>query len=228
MANSKLTQLQAKTLIQQYIEDPNAVHWSDSGTPSNLELACDLAYDELWGEILEIDPWLLSLTETITSLTSPGYIDLDSDLTNRFYRLQQLVRDDQPYSKADPKDVTFDVGQSELIVAKNYRYWFVGDYLYLSPLSTTEDVDITYSFYPDRFSGLADGTAITWPEGHESAFIYNMAIRLMAKGGQEDSGQMLPYLADQAWKRLLSAVKRRAVGPLVVRAHDQPQDWGSD
>ncbi len=67
-----LTKAQYRTLTQQWLDDPSAKFW----TAANLDLLIQVTQDSLWTDILEKSPYYVSQLDTLTSLTTPGYIDL--------------------------------------------------------------------------------------------------------------------------------------------------------
>jgi hypothetical protein len=227
-----LTKANARTLIQHYLDDTGGVRWSSSGSPSPLDLALGLIYDDLWGELLEIAPFMRSITDTITSSdidSTKGTIDLSEAgalLTQRLFRIQEVLRDGRPFGQLDPKDALWDDADSALVSTTDYRWWLKEEELWLSPVDTSTTVYIKYAPFPAAFTGLAETAAIDWPSGHEQAFILKAAATLMAKGNMEENG-MLFGLGERAWKRTLSHVKRYGIGPLSLRAGSgRRQDWG--
>lgn len=203
-------------LVAEMIDDPDNQRWS----AANLKAIISMVYDQLWGEMLEIASWLLSTTESETSLTSPGYLDVGNggDLSNRLFRIQKVVRDDKEYTKAQPTSVSIDSANSEIIYAPDYTYFFFGSHLYLFPLDTTTDVDVTYSYYPPEYEDLGDAAEITWPQGHDLALVLEAAATLLIRGGAEDPSGILA-LAERAKQRMFSAIKRRELGPLFVHGN---------
>ncbi len=225
-----LTQSQTKTLISQFMDDASNKRWSDTGAPSPLEIAAGLVYDQAWSEIIDEAPWIVSKREVVAAaaLTSPGYIDTVSggDLTNRFHRVQKIFRDGVEYSPAMLDEVVIDETNSKLLSAPNRTYWVIGKHIWLSPLSTSQTVDIRYSYMPTAFNGLGDSVSIAWPDGHELAFVYRAAYELLGKGNVEETTE-LRNNADKSWKTLLRYVRRRYPGPRTMRVAGDPLEWGS-
>jgi hypothetical protein len=206
-----LTKAQIRTQIQQTLDDASATMYS----ATNLDILTGLVIDELWTDILDFAPWYTSALDTITTgpkLVSPGYVDL-TQLAQRFHRLQHVVRNNMVYRGQHPLDTL--VVANTALVGSDFTYRLYGNQLWLLPLSmsATEPIELRYSYKPPLFTGLADGTAITWPDGHEAAIIYKTATRAMTKGAREDNS-VLRQEANEAYDRLISAVRRREIGPI--------------
>lgn len=208
-----LTKAQARMLTREWLDDPQAKRWSDA----RIDLAIQLALDDLWTDMLDMQSSLTSQLHTITSLHSPGYIDLrlatsGGDLTQRFYRVQHVTRGGREYRPVDPRDVVIE--SNEAIVGPDFTYYVLGDQLWLFPLSTTDDVELRYSFKPTPFTAMTDGMNIPFPEGSESAYVLLASATTMAKGGAEDIGQLMS-LAQQARDRCYAAIRRQYHGMTV-------------
>lgn len=219
-----LTKALARAQIRQLIDDPNSKLWTDA----NLDQLTELAMDEMWSDLLAYAPFLTSQLDTIASLTSPGYLDLrittdGGALSKRFHKLQSIVRNGTTYTKYDPRDSIIELNKE--IFAPTESYSFMGDQLWLFPLDINTDVEIRYSFKPVGFVSLADGTKVTWPDGHDSAYIYEIAARAVSKGGREDNQGFL-QLAAKSWDRLLETVRKRQIGMTVPWTADSQHDFG--
>ena len=226
-----LTQLQSKTLIAQFMDDASNSRWSDTGSPSNLELAAAKIYDQGWSELLDEAPWIRSTRQVITAatFTDPGFIDtaVGGDLTGRFYRVQKILRAGREITPEMIDAFVIDQANDDLIVGVSDHYWFIGDQLWLSPLDDSdESMDIRYSSLPADYAALPDGTAISWPEGHELAFVYRAAYELMGKGSVEETAELRSN-AERSWKSVLRYVRRRYPGPRIMLASGDPLNWGS-
>jgi len=189
---------------------------------SHLDVVTGMVIDEMWSEILEMSPYFLSARQEITStdISDPGYIDMSAVLTSRFHRVQKLLRDNTEYSYEDPKEFVIDQTADTLLVGRYYRYWFIGDELWMSPLNdTSSTVDLRYSYLPPLYTGLLDTATVVWPDGFESAAVFETAYRLM---GEDE----LKRSADASWRRLKSYIKRRYPGPMVIHAHGHSRDFG--
>ncbi len=128
----------------------------------------------------------------------------------------------------DNRDITLEGSKVKASNAgQSHKYLFLGDQIHLFPYNLTDDVELRYSFYPTLFDGLADGTAVQWPEGHEDALILTAAARAMAKGSREDATQ-LATLAGAAVQSMLEVIERRAPGPKMPYLDDTPIEWGSE
>jgi hypothetical protein len=219
-----LTKALARTMIQQVIDDPNATLWS----ATNLDQLAELALDEMWSDILNYNPWFTSQLDTVLNLTSPGYLDLrlvadGGHLSKRFHRLQSIVRGGTTYSKYDPRDTVVELSKS--LWAPDNSYIFLGDQIWLFPFDLTTDVEIRYSYKPTAFTVLTDATKVTWPEGHDTAYVYEIAARAMTKGDRESNDSIL-QMASKSWDRLLDFVRRRQIGPTVPWSVDSSVDFG--
>lgn len=219
-----LTKAQARTQIRQLLDDPNSTMWTDA----NLDQLTELAMDEMWSDLLSYNSYLNSQLDTITSLTTPGFIDLrivadGGALSKRFHKLQSVVRGGTTYTKYDPRDTLVELNAE--IFAPTESYVFIGDQLWLFPLDTTTDVEIRYSFKPAGFVSLTDGTKVTWPDGHDSAYIFEIAARALVKGEREDNLRML-NIAGKAWDRLIETVRKRQIGPMVPWTPDSQHEYG--
>lgn len=218
-----------RSLVQQMTDDAG-IRW----TAANLDLLTEAVYDEAWSEILDQSPWYNSFRQVISAtsdLADPGFLDTSvagTKLTNRLYRVQKVMRNRCEYSPADSFDHLFDQANDEHLVGGPYRYMFIGDQLWFTPLNdTSDDIDMRYSFLPASYDGLMDATAISWPDGHEKALVFRVALNAMAKGSAEDSKE-IALLEKAAWKRLHSYLKRRSPGPLTITGPFGPNDWGGE
>jgi len=219
-----LTKAQARALTREWLDDPNAKRWSDL----RIDLAIQLCIDDLWTDLLDMQPNLTSQLHTITSLVSPGYIDLrlttvGGQLTQRFYRVQHVTRDGREYRWADPRDIA--IASNGVIAGPELTYYVQGDLLWLFPLDTSTPVELRYSFKPTPFTAMTDGMNIPFPEGSESAYVLAASALTMAKGGEEDFGP-LATLAQQSRDRCYAAIRRQYHGMSVPYSTGTGQDMG--
>ena len=222
------TKAQTRTLIQQLIDDNDAKLWS----AANLDLLTQLRHDALWAEFHDFQAWFTSQLDTLTSLTTPGFIDTrltaTGDLSKRILRVQAVTRNGRQYSLADARNFTIEnailVGRSG---ADHFSYTRLGDQLHLFPYNTDDDVEIRYTHLPTAYDGLADGTDVDWPEGHEMALIADVASWAMSRGSAEDVTQMCDMAKMEKFK-LIDHISRTAIGPLSPFWADDPIQWGSD
>lgn len=226
-----MTQDQARTLIQQFMDD-SGIRWSSTGSPSNLDLAIDGLYDSFWAEILVDVPYIRSTYEVIagSSTTSPGYLDTTEAgalLAERLFRVQKLFRNDREYSPDLPNEFVVDQAGATLDVGSQDRYFFMGDQMWMTPFDTSADIALRYSHYPTAWNSIATGaTAIEWPDGHELAFVTRAAAALMAKGSTESVSE-LERLASRLWESMMAAVKRKYPGPQTIQGHGTARQFGS-
>lgn len=219
-----MTRVEAETLIRELADDPDGARWSDF----NLRLLASVTLDDLWSDLLTSVPGFLSQLDTVTSLDSPGYLDtrLVADggkLSQRFFRIQSLTRDDQEYSQVQGHQVVLE--DSERLVGPDHSWIRYGDALYLLPLELTPEVEIRYSYLPTKWSDLGGNTEVPWPDGHEFVYVQEIAGRAMLKGSAEDPTRIL-QLADSARRRCIAHCQKVGPGPLMMRFLEDPVAWG--
>lgn len=215
-----LTKAQLRTSVRSYLDDPDARRW----TNPELDLIIQFVLDDLWSDMLDVAGYLTSQYQQITTLHAPGYIDLrlaiyGGDLTQRFYRLQQVVANGQQYFAKDPRDylltaasATGDVTSIRGIVEQRGSYQFLGDQLWLSPLADNGSlIEIRYSFKPTAFSQMTDGTSVPLPEGQEHGIVLLAAGHAMAKGNAEEATQLLK-MGEVSREKLMNSIRRQYQG----------------
>jgi len=218
-----VTKFDFRQLIRDALDDPKAARWKDE----LLDLWTTLTLDSMWGELLQIDAFVTNQLDTLTSLTSPGYIDkrLSStgDLTQRLYRIKSIVRNGREVEEGDARNFLL---ESDILLAGfQPGYWHLGDRIYINPLNTVDDVEVSYSFKPAPFVDLGDESDVVWPDGYDAAVIYEVAGRMLAKGAAEDNQGFL-VLADAEFGRLKAAVQRKSLGPIMIMNMDSDVGWG--
>jgi len=231
-----LTKAQYRSMVRQYLDDPNAKRWTDSF----IDIAIQLVMDDIWTDMLDQAPFLTSQLQTISTLHSPGFIDLrlatnGGDLSQRFYRIQLVKAPATPgtqqariYYPKDPRDYLLGSGDTSVIVATRFTYEIKGDqlWLYSSDLEFgPAPIDIRYSFKPPAFTSWADGSLIPWPEGGESAAVYAAAAHTMAKGNAEEAAQLM-LIADKAKDRMLASIRRQYLGSTVPFTTENAHAFG--
>lgn len=232
-----LTKAQVRSQVRQMIDDPSAKRWSDS----NLDQLIELVLDDLYGEILDIAPYINTQYQQIgLPLHPPGFIDLrqtiyGGDLTQRFYRLQQLIADGRQYFCKDPRDflmvassLTGDVStiQASTGVEQRFSYQFLGNQLWLHPLgNVTTFVEIRYNFKPTQFTSLTNGSIVDMPEGSNRAIVNLSAAEALTKGNAEDAQQFL-MLGQDAKEKLINSIRRQYHGMMVPFAASNMWEWG--
>jgi hypothetical protein len=112
-----------------------------------------------------------------------------------------------------------------VVVGPDSHFCFLGDYLYMFPLSATNQVELRYSSLPPAFTGLANGDTVVFPSGYEAAYLYKAAARCIIQGEKEENN-FLSREAAIAYDKLLSAIKRRR-GPAVPFDHKSGLEFGS-
>jgi len=218
-----VTKANFRILIRSAVDDPNAARWSDAV----MDLFTAATIDSMYSDLFQVAPFLTSQLDTLTSLTSPGYFDkritATGDLSQRLFRIQTIVRNGTTYTQGKALNLVME--NSVEITGLPTTYILLGDLVYLFPLNTTDDVEIRYSFRPASYDDLADASDVVWPDGYETAAIYETAGRLLAKGAAEDNQGYLA-LAGSEFGRLKSAVIRGSVGPLTIMNMDESVAWG--
>ncbi|SRR6266571_8931684 len=232
-----LTKAQVRSQIRQMIDDPAAKRWSDG----NLDQLIELVFDDLYGEILDMAPYLNSQYQQIgLPLRAPGYIDLrqtnfGGDLTQRFYRLQQLVADGRQYFGKDPRDflmvassLTNDVStiRASTGVEQRFSYQFLGNQLWLHPLgNVTTFVEIRYNFKPTQFTLLTNGSQVDMPEGSYRAIVNLAAAEALPKGNAEEA-QQFRQMGEDAKEKLMYSIRRQYHGMMVPFSPSNQWEFG--
>jgi len=223
-----LTKFDFRQLLRDALDDPKQARWKDE----ILDLFTGLTLDSMWGELLQIDPFVTNQVDTLTSLTSPGYIDkrlsslpaaFKGDLSQRLYRIKSIVRNGRELEEGDARN--FVLENDILLAGFRPAYWHIGDRIYVTPLDTADDVEVSYSFKPASYNDQDDGDDVVWPDGYETAPIYETSGRMLTKGGAEDNQGHL-ILADSEFGRLKAAVQRRSLGPVMILNMDDDVGWG--
>jgi len=232
-----LTKAQVRTQVRQMIDDPSAKRWSDG----NLDQLIELVLDDLWGEILDMAPYINSQYQQIAlPLHAPGYIDLRTttfggDLTQRFYRLQQLIADGRQYFVKDPRDflmvassLTNDVStiRASTGIEQRFSMQFLGNQLWLHPLgNVTTFVEIRYNFKPIGFTSLTNGFQVDMPEGSNRAIINLSAAEALTKGNVEEA-QQFRTMGEDAKEKLMYSIRRQYHGMMVPFSPSNQWEFG--
>ena len=232
-----LTKAQVRTAVRQMIDDPSAKRWSDP----NLDQLIELVLDDLYGEILDMAPYINSQYQQIgLPLHTPGFIDLrqtafGGDLTQRFYRLQQCIADGRHYFAKDPRDYlmtattpTGDVttNAASTGIEQRFSYQFLGNQLWLHPLgNVTTFVELRYNFKPIGFTSLTNGNIVDMPEGSNRAIINLAAAEALPKGNVEEA-QQFRLMGGEAKQMLMNSIRRQYHGMMVPFAPSNMWEWG--
>ena len=232
-----LTKAQYRTMVRQWLDDPNAKRWTDA----SIDLAIQFALDDLWTDILDDAPWMTSQLQTITSLHTPGgFIDLrqtafGGDLTQRFYRAQLVKGAADAGSQAariyypkDPRDFLLTGGDASVIVATRFTYEIKGDQLWLYSSDMQfgpTPIDLRYSYKPTPFTQLTDSFNVQFPEGSEAAAILLAAANTMAKGNAEENAQLM-NMAEMSRQRMLAAIRRQWLGSMQPYTTQSTHEFG--
>lgn len=223
-----LTRTQAEALIRQFADDPQSKHWSDA----NLRLLAGIVIDGLWGELLGFQPRLTTALDTVTVLTTPGYVDTAAgeDLTQRFFKVQSIVRDGAEYAEVDPRNVLIEDNEAKVSEGSFNGRWFQrGEEVHLLPYELTPEVEFRYSYLPESFNTLEAGDTVTWVDGYELAYVYAVAAHMMSKGGYEDKGSAEMFAkSEREMGRLREKIEKLGPGPMMPFHADHPQQYGSE
>lgn len=214
---------EVRTLVRSMLDDESREIWSDA----TLDMLIEIVLDDLWADILDTSAWSTSQLDVLTSLVSPGFVDLrpivdGGQLTQRFYRIQSVVRNGYTYSYTDPRHNLID--NNLVLIGGPYTYSVYGYQLYLfgpNGLELTPSVEVRYNYRPAKFTGLAETDIMPFLDGQESALIYLAALQAMSRAKVE-AKQGLAMLAEQSRQRMMSSVRRQYVGPIVPFSTDGP------
>ena len=232
-----LTKSAVRVAVQQMIDDPNGKRWA----PAALDQLIELVMDDIWADILDSASYINSAYQQIQlPLRAPGYIDLrldtyGGDLTNRFYRLQQVIADGRQYGAKDPRDylmsATSNTGDVSTITTNNgvgtqFSFQFLGSQLWLHPLGgQTTFVELRYNYRPTAFTLLKDSALVEIPEGSFRALINLSAGEAMMKGNAEDGAALLK-VGEDAREKLLNSIRRQYHGMTMPFTPDEQYSWG--
>lgn len=232
-----LTKAQVRSQIRQMIDDPNAKRWNDPA----LDALIEEVHDDLWSDILDTSPYFNSQYQQIgLPLRAPGYIDFrqsiyGGDLTQRFYRLQQLIADGRQYSAKDPRDYLMSAStqsgdvttiKASSGVEQRFTYQFLGNQVWLHPLGqVTTFVELRYNYRPQAFSTLTNGYVVDMPEGSYRALVNLAAAEAMPKGNAEDAMQ-LRGMGEDARQKMLNSIRRQVMGGTQIYTGENPWSWG--
>ena len=212
-----------RKMIRDNLDDPKGARWSDE----IVDLFTGATLDSMWNELFQIDPYLTNQVDTLTSLTSPGYIDKrktsTGDLSQRLYRIKSVIRNGREITESNARN--FVLENNVLMAGQTPAYFHLGDRIYITPLNTVDDVEVSYSFRPAAFVDLGDNQDVVWPDGYDLAPIYETTGRLLAKGAAEDNQGYL-VLADGEFGRLKAGVQRKSIGPIMIQNMDTDLSWG--
>lgn len=224
-----LTKGQARSVIRALMKDEDKQFWSDTA----LDVLTQTTLDELFSELLDQAPLLDSQIDVLSSLTSPGYIDLRTvaaggALSQRLYRLQKVTRDNQEYSFAHVEDISMVSTSTSEITAPRFAYAQFGNLLYLFPLSITitQNLELRYSYLPPSFTSQLDGDTVQWPDGFESVFTFEAAARALLSQNA-DLAASYHALAEAAKTKMNAAISKQYPGPVMPHLYDTPITWGA-
>jgi hypothetical protein len=229
------SKIQVRSLVRRLIDDPAGKQWPTS----DLDELIEAALDELWGgELLERFPWLTSKEEILTNVTIPALVApgtlLLSALSQRFYRIQRVVRNGAPYRLARSDEVV--LSGATAICAPDNSYAILDGGLWAFPLDATSPLTVRYSYLPEPFTSLSPGpdpddtadddiSFVPWPDGFHMAYIYDIAAKALERGDKEESDK-LQKRADQALFRLKAFLRKQHTGPILAQTSNDEFYWG--
>lgn len=224
-----LQKAQARSLIRTLVKDQNKDSWSDSA----LDVLTQTTIDEMYGEILDQQPYLNSQLDVVSApLIAPGLVDTrvqgvgTGQLTQRMYRLQKVTLANQEYTQAHAEDIAMSPTTTTEIVAPRFSYQFFGYNLYLFPLSVSINAEMRYSFLPAEYNTVPETTNVTWPDGFENVFIFETSARAMLGFDAALAGSY-HALAESVRSKMNYALARTSPGPMVPHLIDTPISWGA-
>ena len=226
-----LTKAQARSAIREALDDLEGTRWTDAA----LDSITSRTLDALWSDLLEVAPWLTSQLHTFTAsqLIAPGYLDLrlttnGGQLTQRFYRVQRLIRDQREYEALQELQVKYRVvvENNEEVTAPRFAYSVQGNQLWIHPLALDTGVELRYAFLPTPYTSLTDGYEVPWAEGYDDAYIFEAAARALVKGDAEDP-RAYKALASESMERLKQACSKQMIGAQRMQMTDDGQWWGA-
>lgn len=194
-----LTRAEAFELIRELVDDPEGVRWRDR----QLVLYTTVTLDSLWGQILQMVPLARVAEEELEVVEERA--DLEG-LEERLFRIQEVR-----------------VGERR--IPEGPGYWKrMGSWLYLG--FPAEKIEVLYSHRPPRFKDLGEEDLVPWPDGHEDAYLHEVAGRLLTKGGAEDPSVHL-QIARESMQGMYAVLQRSGSMPLQQRMESTPAEWGS-
>lgn len=231
-----LTKAEFRTAVREVLYDPDGKFWTDS----NLDRRIELVLDSLYGEMLDVAPYFNSQYQQFQTLNTPGYLDLrlstyGGNLTQRIYRIQQVVADGRQYFPKDPRDFlmfastyTNDTStlRADTGIEQRFSYQLLGSQMWMHPLGQqTTFTEFRYSYKPTRFTQLTNGYIVSLPEGSELAAIDLCAGSAMTKGNREDYKD---FMANALFNKteLLASIRRQYHGMTVPFDPHNTWEWG--
>lgn len=186
-----LTKADVRTATRQALDDPNAKLWTDA----NLDVLTQLVVDHITSTLLDVFPWLTSVTASPTLVS--GAVDVTL-LDERFVRVQKLLVSTNLYQ---PK--TYEEAYSQ-------RTYTVTGGLVTTSDAASGTATLTYGYLPQPYTELAEDDVLPeFLQGHELAVIYVTAVWAFTKGSREDAAA-IAALADSAVDALIRATARRS------------------
>ena len=220
---------------QQIIDDAkdeadgaSSSRWSDTYITRRL----DMVFAEEWRKILAANPtyrWALR-TPTASASAQIPYTNLDNgtgDTTERFSKVLAVARDDTPYEESRFEDHPLLTLSGTGGAAR--VWWNEGDHIALPTSDASVTMRVWVNHTPQKPSALSGpGVIVPFPRDYSGILIYELAARLLSKGGAEtDLGLELKAIAGGLRLEMLDEIARRSTRPSFVRATDTPEEWGA-
>lgn len=224
---SDYTRAQIIAAAEDEAEAVGSSRWSTTLKQQRL----DWVFTQEWRKILAANPtyrWALR-TATANAFAQVPYIGLDNglgDTLERFSKVLALANGETMYSESRFTD-------HPLLVTSGgsaFTWWNEGDHIALPAAdANAQQLKIWINHTPQKPSLLAgDSSIVVFPRDYSGVLVYELAAKLLAKGGTEtDLALELKGIAEEIRREMLDEITRRSVKPLFVDPVDSPSEWGS-
>lgn len=159
---------------------------------------------------------------------STGY----GDSAQRFYRMLSVSQ-----NAGNTATVQFFYRQSSYEQFPNpqpntslpYVWYRMGDNIQILPVASGQQIVFTTNWRPTRADKLASPqSTITFPDDYEDLIPWRAAAMALAKGGSEvDAAKSVLDVYQPLHDSMMLDLGREGTWPIVARAFDQAEDWGS-
>lgn len=200
-----LTKGEAREIVRELVDDPSGERWGDRV----LDVYIGTVLDDLWSQLLTMAPY--SNWAVATPPVVDGVADLD-ELPERFFRILQVKSDGRVLHPVTAKSADLD---------SRSTYSLRG----LSLMAAVEEVEVAYSYLPQRYSDLEQDAMVEWPDGMETAYLHEVAGRMLTKGGAEDPSVHL-QIASRSLQQTMALVQRRYPAPITIEATTSAVHFG--
>jgi hypothetical protein len=164
---------------------------------------------------------------TVASLTTGS-----GDTAKYFYRILSVAMPATPQAQ-----VQFFYRQSNYQDFPNpqpntslpYVWYRLGDVIQILPVAAGQGMAIQVNYRPPRIDQLSTTSIpITFPTGYEELISWWAASMALIKGGNEaDAAAVIRQNAEEQRDNFLQDLGRQGTWPILARAHDTPDMWGS-